>query len=51
MRISVVVDDALLAEALRLTGLKTPQEVIELALRTLVPSAQTGKNARHSGRA
>ena len=35
-RISVVVDDALMTEALELTGLRTKQAVIEQALRLLI---------------
>ena len=36
MRIPVVIDDELMAEALEGTGLKTKKAVIEEALRTLV---------------
>lgn len=36
MRTNVVIDDALLAEAMRYTGLPTKKAVIEEALRTLV---------------
>ena len=36
MRTNVVIDDILLAEAMRLTGVKTKREVIELALRELI---------------
>ncbi|RIK45144.1 MAG: DUF2191 domain-containing protein [Chloroflexi bacterium] len=36
MRANVVIDDALLAEAMRYTGLPTKKAVIEEALRTLV---------------
>ena len=36
MRTNIVIDDALMAEALKLTGLKTKREAVELALRTLI---------------
>jgi Arc/MetJ family transcription regulator len=36
MRTNVVLDDELVAEAMRLTGIKTKREVISEALRTLV---------------
>ena len=36
MRTNIVIDDDLMASALRLTGLKTKREAIELALRTLI---------------
>jgi len=36
VRINIVIDDALMDEALKVTGLKTPQEVVELGLKTLI---------------
>ena len=36
MRINIVIDDKLMQDALRATGLKTKREVGELGLRTLV---------------
>jgi Arc/MetJ family transcription regulator len=36
MRINVVIDDELMENALRATGLKTKREVAELGLRTLI---------------
>jgi Arc/MetJ family transcription regulator len=36
MRTNIVIDDQLMREALRATGLKTKREAVELALRTLV---------------
>lgn len=36
MRISIVIDDKLMEETLRATGLKTKREAIELGLRTLL---------------
>ena len=36
MRTTLVIDAALMAEALKATGLKTKREAVELGLRTLV---------------
>ena len=36
MRTNIVIDDKLMKETLRLTGLKTKREAVELGLRTLV---------------
>ena len=36
MRTNIVIDDALMADALRATGLKTKREAVELGLRTLL---------------
>lgn len=36
MRTNIVIDDALMAEALKATGLKTKREAVELGLRTLL---------------
>jgi len=36
MRTNIVIDDALMAETLRVTGLKSKRETVELGLRTLV---------------
>ena len=36
MRTSIVIDDKLLEDALRLTGLKSKREVVELGLRTIL---------------
>jgi Arc/MetJ family transcription regulator len=36
MRTNIVVDDALIAEAMRLTGIETRRQVIDMALQTLV---------------
>lgn len=38
MRTNIVLDDALVAEALELTGLKTKRELVHEALLTLVES-------------
>lgn len=36
MRTNIVIDDALMSEALKATGLKTKREAVELGLQTLV---------------
>ena len=40
MRASIVIDDQLVADAMKLSGAKTKREVVELALRRLVASAK-----------
>lgn len=36
MRTNIIIDDQLMAETLRATGLQTKREVVELGLRTLL---------------
>jgi Arc/MetJ family transcription regulator len=36
MRTNIVIDDTLMKETLRLTGLRTKREAVELGLRTIV---------------
>ncbi len=36
MRTNIVIDDSLMGDALKLTGLKTRREAVELGLRTLI---------------
>ena len=36
MRTNVVIDDKLMADVLKLTGLKTKREAVELGLKTLI---------------
>lgn len=36
MRTNIVIDDDLMAEALKATGLKTKKEAVELGLKTLI---------------
>lgn len=36
MRTNIVIDDKLMADALKLTGLKTKREAVELGLKTLI---------------
>ena len=40
MRTNIVLDDKLVADAMKLSGVKTKREVVELALRRLVTSAK-----------
>ena len=40
MRTNIVLDDRLVADAMRLSGVKTKREVVELALRRLVNSVR-----------
>ena len=40
MRTNIVLDDQLVADAMRLSGVKTKREVVELALRRLVNSVR-----------
>jgi Arc/MetJ family transcription regulator len=40
MRTNIVIDDALMAEAMRVTGISTKREVVEEALRVLVRTTQ-----------
>ena len=36
MRTNIVIDDELMASALKMTGLRTKREAVELALKTLI---------------
>lgn len=36
MRTNIVIDDSLMEDALKLTGLKTKKEAVELGLKTLI---------------
>lgn len=39
MRTNIIIDDGLMSEAMRLTGLKTKRDVVEKALQVLVRNA------------
>ena len=43
MRTNIVIDDKLMSDTLRTTGLKTKREAVELGLRTLI---KLGKQAQ-----
>jgi Arc/MetJ family transcription regulator len=50
MRTNIVIDDKLMRDTLRLTGLKTKREAVELGLRTLVRLRRQEQIRRHRGR-
>ena len=50
MRTNIVIDDKLMRDALRATGLKTKREAVELALRTLVRVNQQAKIRQFRGK-
>jgi len=50
MRTNIVIDDKLMKETLRLTGLKTKREAVELGLRTLVRLRKQDEIRRFRGK-
>lgn len=50
MRTNIVIDDKLMQEALKATGLKTKREAVELGLRTLVRLRQQEEIRRYRGK-
>lgn len=50
MRTNIVIDDKLMADTLRLTGLKTKREAVELGLRTIVRLKQQEKIRQFRGK-
>lgn len=50
MRTNIVIDDHLMQETLRLTGLKTKREAVDLGLRTLVRLRQQEEIRRFRGK-
>lgn len=50
MRTNIVIDNELMDRALRLTGLKTKREVVELALQTLLRLRQQEQVKRFRGK-
>lgn len=50
MKLNVVIDDNLIADAMRATGLKTKREAVELGLRTLVRLRQQDDIRRFRGK-
>jgi Arc/MetJ family transcription regulator len=50
MRTNIVIDDKLMKNTLRLTGLKTKREAVELALHTLVRLRQQERIKRFRGK-
>jgi Arc/MetJ family transcription regulator len=50
MRTNIVIDEKLMKEALRLTGLKTKREAVELGLRTIVRLRKQAEIRRFRGK-
>jgi Arc/MetJ family transcription regulator len=50
MRTNIVIDDKLMQDALRATGLKTKREAVEEGLRTLVRLKRQGEIRRLRGK-
>jgi Arc/MetJ family transcription regulator len=50
MRTNIVIDDALMASALKATGLKTKREAVELGLRTLLQLRRQNEIRRFRGK-
>ena len=50
MRTNIVIDDALMDDALKATGLRTKREAVELGLRTLVRLRRQGAIRKYRGK-
>ena len=50
MRTNIVIDDALMADTLKVTGLKTKREAVELGLRTLLQLRRQNAIRRFRGK-
>ena len=50
VRTNIVIDDRLMADALKATGLKTKREVVELGLETLIKLKKQEKIKAYKGR-
>lgn len=50
MRTNIVIDDKLMQETMRATGLKTKREAVELGLRTLLRLRQQEEIRRYRGK-
>lgn len=50
MRTNIVIDDQLMQETLRVTGLKTKREAVELGLRTLLTLRKQARIRRFRGK-
>ena len=50
MRTNIVIDDQLMADALKATGLKTKREAVELGLKTLIKLKQQEKIKAFKGK-
>ncbi|MBD2387434.1 type II toxin-antitoxin system VapB family antitoxin [Cylindrospermum sp. FACHB-282] len=49
MRTNIIIDDQLIDDAIKATGLKTKREVIELGLKTLIKLKQQEKIKAYRG--
>jgi Arc/MetJ family transcription regulator len=49
MRTNIVIDDALMAETLKATGLKTKREAVEMGLRTLLTLQRQSEIRQYRG--
>jgi Arc/MetJ family transcription regulator len=50
MRTNIVIDDELMANALKMTGLKTKREAVELGLKTLIKLKQQERIRQFRGK-
>jgi len=50
MRTNIVIDDKLMRDALKATGLKTKREAVEMGLRTLLRLRQQQEVRRYRGK-
>ena len=50
MRTNIVIDDELMADTLKVTGLKTKREAVELGLRTLLQLRRQGEIRDYRGK-
>ena len=50
MRTNIVIDDQLMADALKATGIKTKREVVEMGLKTLIKLKQQEKIKAFKGK-
>ena len=50
MRTNILIDDNLMSEALRATGLKTKREAVELGLRTVLRLRKQGEIRKFRGK-
>lgn len=50
MRTNIVIDDELMADAMRATGAKTKREAVELGLKTLLRLRRQQDIRRHRGK-
>ena len=50
MRTNIVIDDSLMQEALKLTGLKTKKDAVELGLKTIIRLKKQEKLKRYRGK-